>query len=187
MPRRSETFTGGVGFREVAAAHRTDPRDSGRVLGKPVTMGEPEQLDPETFPGWTITPFVIDGDTTLDGCVFDVPAGTRTPVGAVEYPSGHKQGTDPFPHFQEFAVRGEAAVLLGTGNSTQLRRLGREGGSILYGPPTRVLYVAGREPFVGINISRPAGIPEQSLSLDDRSVPDGMRELYRKLPQQVRQ
>lgn len=188
MPRsRSEVFSGGVGFRAVSKEYVTDPRDSGRVLGKPVTLGEPQQLDATGFPGWTITPFTIDGDTAVDGCVFDVPAGTRTPVGAVEYPEGHDREKSPFPYFQEYSVRGEAAVLLGTDNSVQLRRLRPEGGSLLYGPPTRVLYVATpAEPFVGINISKPAGVPEKIVPLEDRSVPAGMRAIYSKLPQPIR-
>jgi hypothetical protein len=99
----------------------------------------------------------------IDGCIFEVAAGTATPVGLVgESITAKKANINLTSEFIEWIIEGSGQL--------EIETPGEEKKSIevsadklvrfRYGKGTKVRYVAGTSGLVGVGIGIPAGIDE---------------------------
>jgi len=167
----SEDELGYKGLKEetISVRERIDPRQNGKMFSYPVEIGTPFNPDKEHFPGWLLTPIVLKDERIkqeIDGCIFEVAAGTACQVGLVgESLSAKNAKINLAPEFIEWIIEGSGKLEIETPgdkkkvidvNSDRLVRF-------RYGKGTKVRYVAGPNGLVGVSIGIPAGVDEAAI------------------------
>lgn len=171
----------GVTFGTLNPGFVKDPRDTERVLGHPVQIGETIAPDPE-YPGWKLTPFTFIDRDDADGCVFSVEANSATPIGIVgEPPRDEGSPLVANPGFTEFVVQGSGELLVVTDKLHRARMTATQPRTVFYGPGTKVAYIARAERLVGVNIGTPPGIPEDAVDYRDQRIRPEVWRIYDQL------